>query len=194
MKKFLIGSLVGAILVFGWQSVAHMFLSYHNDAYQQTGNDAAILNALSSANLAEGQYFVPGINMDATPEQQQQFSDSMKGKPWAQITYHPSFEEDMGMSILRSFVTAFICVSIFIAILGKQPGSFVTIFLKSIGVGFLMFSFIWYNQNIWIQTPWNVIKGEMIDDLASWGLCGLWLGWWLNKISKSPRSRYGPIS
>jgi hypothetical protein len=36
-----------------------------------------------------------------------------------------------------------------------------------------------------MQTPWDVIKGELIDLLVAWGLCGLWLGWWLNRRKKT---------
>lgn len=191
MKKVLIGTLVGAILVFGWQAVAHMAMHHHDAGYKPSANDEAVLNALSANMKDEGQYYVPAINMNATAEEQQKLMESRKGKPWAIIAYHPSFDEDMGSSILRSFVTALLCVAIFIALMGRYPGNFLSVFLKGLGIGFFSFMFIWYNQNIWMQTPWSVISGELIDNLVAWGLCGLWLGWWLNRAPNAPRKTYG---
>ncbi len=194
MKKLLIGSLVGALLVFSWQAVAHMFMHHHDAAFKKAPNEAAIINALSSNLQQEGQYMVPGMDRNASAEAQQQHSESMKGKPWAMVTYHPVFEENMGMSSLRSFSTAFLCVLIFITLMGKSHGRFASVVLKGFGIGFFAFLFVWYNQNIWVQTPWDVIKGEMIDTLVAWTLCGLWLGWWLNRGPNAIAKRYSTAS
>ena len=191
MKKVLIGTLVGAILVFGWQAVANMALHYHDANYTAPANDGAVITALSTNIKKEGQYYVPAIDMKASAEERQKFADGMKGKPWAIIEYHPSFDEDMGSSILRSFVTALLCVAIFIGLMGRSHGPFLSVLLKGLGIGFFSFMFIWYNQNIWMQTPWSVLWGEMIDALVAWTLCGAWLGWWLNRPSNAPRKTYG---
>ena len=190
MKKVLIGTLVGAILVFGWQAVANMAMHHHDANYTAPANDGAVLNVLSANITEEGQYFVPAMNMKASAEEKQKFAEGMKGKPWAIITYHPSHDQNMGSSILRSFVTALLCVAIFIGLMGKYPGNFLSVFLKGLGIGFFAFMFIWYNQNIWMQTPWSVLRGELIDSLVAWGLCGIWLGWWLNRPSNAPRKIY----
>ena len=34
-------------------------------------------------------------------------------------------------------------------------------------------------------------SGELIDGLVAWGLCGAWLGLWLNRPSNTPRKTYG---
>ena len=99
MKKVFIGTLVGAILVFGWQAVSNMIMHHHDGRYRTAANDEPILNALSANMKEEGQCYVPAINMNATAEEQQQLTDSRKGKPWAIIAYHPSFDENMGSSI-----------------------------------------------------------------------------------------------
>ena len=53
-------------MVFGWQTVAHMALRYHDAYYKPSANDEAVLNALSANMKEEGQYYVPAINMNAT--------------------------------------------------------------------------------------------------------------------------------
>lgn len=86
-------------MVFGWQLVAHMALRHHDAYYKPSANDEAVLNALSANMKEEGQCYVPAINMNATAEEQQKLTDSRKGKPWAIIAYHPSFDENMGSNI-----------------------------------------------------------------------------------------------
>jgi hypothetical protein len=183
MKKYFVGAIVGAILVFGWSAVAHMLMHHHDAAYKQVANQDAAMQSLSQFFTEDGQYMIPSHGPDASPEEQQKFMENMNGKPWAMVVYHTKWNNDMGMSMARSFATAFLCVLIFIFLLGKAPGGFGTVFMKGLGLGFLAFLYVWYNQNIWMQLPWEVIQGELIDLLASWGLCGLWLGWWLNRTT-----------
>ena len=191
MKKLIIGSLVGALLLFGWQAIAHMFMHHHDVAYKQVPNEAAVLTALSSSIQQEGQYMVPGMDMNATQEEMQKADEAMRGKPWALITYHPVYESDMAVSSIRSFVTALLCVMIFVGLIGIHQRSFVGVFLKALGLGFLTWMLVWYNQNIWMQTPWDVIKGEGIDLLAGWALVGLWLGWYLTRPTHVTIKRFG---
>lgn len=181
MKKAIIGALVGAILVFGWQAVSNMFLHYHDSAYKQVAGQDNLIQTLASVFKEDGQYLVPRSNPNASQEEMAKFNEGMKGKPWALVTYHAADTTNMAMSAVRSYTTAFLCVLIFIGLIGKNPGSFFSIFIKSIGIAIFVFLFVYYNSNIWLQTPWEVIRPELFDLLAAWGLCGIWLGWWLNK-------------
>jgi len=181
MKRYLLGSLVGAVLLFGWQAVAHMGMHHHDAAYKTVPDQENVIDMFPGIFQEEGQYIFPQADMKAPYAEQAKFQKALEGKPWAQVVYHPAYKSDMGMSALRSFVTAFVCLLIFIWILGKNPGNLWTVSLKGLALGFLMFMFVWYNNNIWMQTPWSVISGELIDLLVGWGLCGLWLGWWLNR-------------
>lgn len=181
MKKTIIGVLVGSILVFGWQSVSHMFLHYHDTAYRQIANQDAVIQTLSGIFKEEGQYLVPRPDPSLSQEEMQQYNDAMRGKPWAMITYHPSEDSDMGMAVLRGFTTAILSVFLFMFLIGSTPGNFFTVLLKGLAIGVFAFAFVHYNTNIWLQTPWEVIRPELIDLLIEWGLCGIWLGWWLNR-------------
>ena len=181
MKRLLISSLVGAILVFGWQSVAHMFMHHHDKSFKVAPDQEKTIATLSGIFKEEGRYLIPRSSLDASGEEMEKFEESMKGKPFAMVTFNLNHQSNMGMSVLRGFATAFLCVLIFIWILGRNHGSAGSVLFKGVGLGFLMFIYIFYNQNIWWQTPWSVISGELIDCLVAWGLCGLWLGWWLNR-------------
>lgn len=181
MKKAIVGALVGAVLVFGWQAVSHMFLHHQDAAYKQVAGQESVIQTLSGIFKEDGQYLVPRSSPNSSQEEMAKFNEGMQGKPFAIVTYHSADKSNMGMSVARSFTTAFLSVLIFILLIGKNPGSFFSIFIKSIGIAIFVFLFVYYNSNIWLQTPWEVIRPELIDLLAAWGLCGIWLGWWLNK-------------
>lgn len=181
MKKALIGALVGAILVFGWQAVSNMFLHYHEPAYRQVANQDTVISYLSAAFQQEGQYMVPIHDANTSNEEREKYMESRIGKPWAQVIFHPQMKNDMDTNMIRSFGTAFLCVLILIGIMGSKPGAMGTIFLKTIGAGFFAFMFTWYNQHVWLQVPWEAVQPELFDSLAAWGLCGLWLGFYLKR-------------
>jgi hypothetical protein len=181
MKKAIVGALVGAILVFGWQAISHMFLRYHDSAYRQVARQDDLINSLSGFFKEDGQYLVPRSNPNTSQEEMAKYDEGMKGKPFALITYHAADKSNMGVSAIRSYTTAFLSILIFISILGNNPGSAASVFIKCIGIAVFVFLFVYYNSNIWLQTPWDVIRPELIDLLAAWGLCGIWLGWWLTR-------------
>ena len=181
MKRILVGALVGAILMFAWQAISHMFMDYHNAGLKQAPNSQAIMATLSSNITEEGQYFLPDLKPGATQAEETEMNKQMEGKPWAFITYHKAWKTDMVTPMIRQFATMLLVLALFIWVLGKNSGSYSTVLGKSLVTGFIIFLAAWYPQNIWWQTPWPVLQAELIDLLVGWGLAGLWLGWWLNR-------------
>ena len=182
MKKWIIGSLVGAIIVFAWQAASWMFLGIHNDAVKHTPAEENILSALTSNLTEEGSYMIPCPKPDATQKEKDEWMKQQEGKPWATVIYHPSHNSDMTNAMIWGFVVDLILVILLISILvrGGLP-TFTGIFTGCIAVG--IFSFLWhpYMGHVWFQLPWSMIKGDLYDAVAAWGLCGLWLGWWLRR-------------
>ena len=164
MKRILIGALVGAIIIFAWQAVSRMVLQLHNDSMKVAPNSEAILSAMSGIQ-EDGVYFLPDLNHNATEQEYEEQHKRMEGKPWAIVQYHQRWEMNMTMPMIRQFATMFLAIAFFIWIIGKN-GGFGSVFLKSVGAGFLIFLAAWYPQNIWYQYPWPALRGELIDLLA----------------------------
>jgi hypothetical protein len=179
MKKWIIGSFVGAIIVFAWQASSWMFLGIHDSSMKYTPAQNDILSALSSNLKEDGAYMLPNA---ATKSERQKVMDEMKGKPWATVIYHHTFNNQMTMMMVRGFLVCFVLVLLLVLILtkGGMPGftGFVT---GSLAVG--VFTFLWgpYLGHNWFDLPWHMIRGDIIDAIVAWGLCGAWLGWWMNK-------------
>jgi hypothetical protein len=58
-------------------------------------------------------------------------------------------------------------------------GSFGTYLIASLIVGLIAFTNGPYTGHIWY--PKHDISAYFVDAIASWGLVGLWLGWWMNR-------------
>jgi len=101
MKKWLIGSVVGAILVFAWQAASWMVLGIHDSQMKYTPAQTEIMNTLSSANLEEGLYMMPSA---PTKKEQEDMMKGMEGKPWASVIYHKEFHTAMVMPMIRGFL------------------------------------------------------------------------------------------
>jgi hypothetical protein len=179
MKKWILGSLVGAIIVFVWQAASWMFLGIHDEQAKYHPAQDEILALLNEKTPEDGHYMLPNA---PTKKEQEELMKKMEGKPWASVIYHKSMKTDMTMQMIRGFLVNFVLVLLLVVILtkGGLPG-FSGFFTGSLGVG--VFTFLWgpYMGHIWFDLPWHMIRGEIIDAIVAWGLCGLWLGWWMNR-------------
>jgi lipopolysaccharide export LptBFGC system permease protein LptF len=182
MKKFIIGSLVGAVLLFAWQSLSWTVFHFHEKAYQYTSSQDTLLSQIGNNLKEEGQYIVPTLPAGSDYKSMQEFDKNMQGKPWAVVAYHKAYKSDMVMQVARGFLVCLFCVMMCCVIIGRLGSKrFGSIFATTLYLGIICFLFVWYNGHIWMYTGWEVLKPELLDDLVGWGLTGLWLGWWYSR-------------
>lgn len=184
MKKLLIGSLVGAILLFGWQAVSWTVAGVHDNAYKYAPGQDSIISFLSTQLPGDGEYLVPRPNPELSKVEQQKQQEAMMTGPWALINYHPKYESEMGKTMLIGFVNCFVCVLLVSLVIRKfevRYRTFFSLFTSVLTFGVICFLFVWYNQHNWFQTTWNVLWGELIDNVVGWGLAGAWLAWQYKK-------------
>jgi hypothetical protein len=180
MKKLIIGALIGGILIFLWQMLSWTVLDLHGKEYQKASNQDEVMPFLSSHFTHDGQYYLPSLDRNATSAEHKKFVEDMKGKPWAILTYHASYEIDMLKNILMGLAAAILAAAFACWILMKNTNSsFATTFISCVLIGLAGYLFIPFANKVWFQTPG--LKTNVIDTLLSWGLCGIWLGWWLNR-------------
>ena len=182
MKKLLIGAFVGSLIVFGWQTISWTIMKSHDREYRQAPNQDAVISSLSSQLTDEGQYIIPRANPNASKTEMEEFQKRMldEKRPWAVVTYHKEYNGDMVMNIVRGFLVTLIALFLVCWVLIKQrPSSFGTTFMSCLFIGIAGYLFIPYSGHIWFQTPRAMTN--LIDVLVAWGICGIWLGWWLNR-------------
>jgi len=180
MKKYLIGAIVGGLLIFIWQFLSFALVNIHEPAQNYTEKEGDIINFLSSIDLPEGGYVVPTVPPGASMDEAKAKMDSCAGKPWAIIQYHKAMEENMTMNMVRGFFTNVVMILIFCWLVGKfvSPSSG-TIILAALATGFIVFLNAHYTNHIWYET--FDIWAHLLDAVVSWGLAGIWLSWWLRR-------------
>ena len=180
MKKLLIGAIVGGIILFIWQFLSWTVLNLHNNAYQYTDKQDAIMSALSSQIEKDGQYMIPGLPATATKEQHEEFMKTQAGKPWALVQYQQSRDMNMGANMIRGLIVDMLIIGFFCALISRMNAlNFTAIFISSLFVGLIVFFNVPYTNHIWFKG--FDLMAYFTDCLVSWGLAGIWLGWLYGK-------------
>lgn len=182
MKNWIIAALVGGIIIFLWQFVSWTVSGIHNGASRYHPQQNEILNTLSSHFTETGVYLLPTSSPDAGREDMEKLYEESQGKPMATVMYIKSNNSNMVRSMIRGFLLDVALVLLLIYILTRNgTPNMLRITAGSIAVG--LFTWLWgpYTAHNWFQMPWDAITGHLVDALLAWGVCGLWLGWYLNR-------------
>lgn len=183
MKKAIIGSIIGGLIIFLWQFLSFAAVNFHYKAQSYTDKQDAIMSVLNSQNLPEGGYILPAIPEGSTMGQHEAAMKAAEGKPWAMIQYHTKMENNMVMNMIRGLLANMVMVFVFCWVLGQiKTPAFATIVACCIATGLIVFINAPYTSFIWYKT--FDIKAHLLDAVASWGLLGVWLGWYLRRGSK----------
>jgi hypothetical protein len=186
MKKMIVGALVGAIILFAWQFLSWGVLNLHHAQQQYTPKQDSILAYLGSQFSEDGAYMLPTLPPGTSRTEMEKQMKTMEGKPWAQVVYHKSMPgmSDMFRNMAESLVANLFVVCLLCWLLMKIPAlSFATVFLGAMGTGIIVFLnspfllHVWYGSfDVW---------AHLTDAVVSWGVTGLWLGWWLRRGQKA---------
>lgn len=181
-NKVIVGTLVGAILLFAWQTFSWTSLGVHDEALKFSANQDNIMHFLENNISTPGQYLIPSAPPGSSESEMEIYSKGWEGKPWAMITYHEYRKIDMFTPVLKGMLIALLCVLVVNLVIRQfRKTKFLPVFLTTLGFGLVSFFFVWYNGNIWFSTPWSVLRGELVDAIVGWGLCGAWLGLWYER-------------
>jgi hypothetical protein len=185
MKQTIIAAIVGGIIIFAWQFLTWGALKLHESQQKYTPKQDSILAYLGTQFSEDGAYmlptFAPGISNDEMDKQMK----VMEGKPWAQLVYYKSMPgmNKMFMNMGRSLLVDIFIVWLLCWFLSQiTTPSFRTILLGSIGTGIIVFLNAPYTMHIWYGS--FDLMAHFVDAIVSWGVTGLWLGWWLKPKKK----------
>lgn len=182
MKKMIIGALVGGIILFVWQFLTWSILNLHAAQQQYTPKQDSILAYLGTQFSEDGGYMLPTYAPGTSGEDAEKLMKTSEGKPWAQIIYHTSMPgmNKMFMNMGRGLLVNVVIVWLLCWLLTKIPSpSFSTVFLGTLGTGIIVFLNAPYTMHIWFGS--FDLMAHFVDALLSWGIAGLWLGWWLTR-------------
>jgi hypothetical protein len=176
MKNTIIASVVGGIILFMWQFLSWTVLDLHRPMQTYTPKQEEILKYLEE-NLDEGNYFLPTVPVGTSNEEMEKAMNASAGKPWADIRFHKAMgmQEKMTMNMLRGLLIDIVAVFLLCWFLLKNISGFQNTLVSCIAFGLIAYLTTDYTFQIWYETK---TIPNLIDAIASWGLCGAWLGWW----------------
>jgi hypothetical protein len=178
MKKLAIASIVGGFIIFVWQTLSWTALYLHQSGQEYTPKQDSIMAFMRTQFSEDGSYMMPMYPKGMSHEEMEKTMASHKGKPWMQIQYHQALDVNMGANIGRGLINDILIVALFCWIVTKIKGAgFGTIFISCLITGLIVFLNSPYTIHIWY--PKADIGAHLLDAIVSWGICGIWLGWYL---------------
>jgi len=188
MKKILIGSLVGAIILFIWSFLAWAVLPLHLHTFSYHPAQDSLLTILANSQTESGAYSMPmADNRNATAfdskyhEAGEQVMKQNEGKPMASIYYLKEGYDMSGFTMFKGFLfnlLATLALSIILAPAFSVSESFfgrwwvtfmAALFLNACGP---------LIQANWMGMPWNYTFDIVIDNFLNWGIVGLWFAYY----------------
>src|SRR5438045_3342839 len=111
MKKLLIGSLVGAIIMFVWSALSWTVIPINLKTFLYTPAQDSLLKVLADNQVTTGAYATPMVDnrsvsgFDSKYQQEcQEFMKANAGKPMATIFYKAEDTEMGGATMMRGFL------------------------------------------------------------------------------------------
>lgn len=181
MKKVIIGALIGTLIYFGFQTTMWVG-GFHKDFYTHAKQQDTILKVLSQTLPVEGMYMMPMADQNSPDykSRQKELEKTMVGNPWAMVFYHPKMADfavsTMVMGIIYAFLSALIAA--FIMYMGKFSCFWSRFTVSMLFAAFALLQGPLANMNWW-EFPWGFAKTQVVDLVIGWGLCSLWLGWFV---------------
>lgn len=179
MKKQIIATLVGGIILFLWQFLSWALIPIHSEVYGYTANQDKIMEALNQNLSEEGTYFLPNVAPGTSHEEAEAQMKAGMGKPWASVTWHRSANTNMAANMTRGFAIDLFAVFLLIWLLMQLQNLNVrTAVQVSVAIGIMAYLTIPYLSSIWFETK---TLAHLIDAIVPWAIIGAWLGWYLKR-------------
>jgi len=172
MKRKLLFSLIGAIIIFAWQFLSFAMPNFHKSASEYTPAQDSILQSLEKQGLKEGMYMLRQPDPSLSQAEQQAAIDKMEGKSWAVLNYHEVNSMSMGMNMFRGFLVCFvISFLLFWMFLQQKEATLLNRIFLALAVGMIGFFFVPYTNFIWYKAP--DIFAHFADAIVPWVILGL---------------------
>lgn len=192
MKKFIVASFVGALIIFIWSALSWIILPVHTHSFRYTPKQDTIMSVLNKSSLDEGAYMLPspdnrslGMMKDEKyNKEMEEMNTKNEGKPFAMVIYAKAGKAMSSAQFIIGIVLDLLAVMGAVILLVMSKDKLKTFFMRwwaVMVIGFIVALNSYCIEWNWMQFPWHFIKGEVIDTFMEWGLCGLWLAWYFRK-------------
>jgi uncharacterized membrane protein YedE/YeeE len=171
MKRKLLFSIIGAVIIFAWQFLSYAMPNFHKSASAYTPAQDEILAKLQELGLKEGMYLLGQPDPALSQAEKTASMDKLTGKPWAVINYHMENSMDMAMPMIRGILVCFVISFLLFWLFQQQKDpSLLNRLYLALAVGMIGFFFTPYTNFIWYKAP--DIFAHFADAIVPWLILG----------------------
>ena len=169
MKKHILFSIIGGIILFVWQFLSYAMPDFHKSAHAYTPLQDSLLNQFERVGLKEGMYMLGMPNPDKPEEVAASWNE--ESSTWAIVNYRIDDSNNMALPMSRGVIICIIIAGIlFWLFRHTQDSSLSKKILISVAVGFISFLYVPYSNFIWYKAP--DIYAHMMDGIIPWLILG----------------------
>ena len=190
MGKFILGAVLTAIAVFGWEAVSWTALGWHQNGFRAFRDESKVAEVIK-ANVTSGHgiYMLPAMGEApkiATAEEKKAFEaeqqKAMKDGPYVYAIVRPGKGDySMGMNMTLSFIRCLICALLIAALLSQTalfyPARIAFVAAAGLFAGLTADLPMW----IWFENPGRDAAVNIADHLIAWVIGGAVLGIFVGK-------------
>lgn len=185
MKRVIIGALVGTVIFFGFQALMWEG-GFNKNISIYTENQQNILTDLAKYNLKDGLYLIPTADPNSK-DYQHACEEAMKasiGKPWAMLFYHTKMNDMEAAYMIKGVLCTLIAclIAAWVMYCGRFS-SFSSRFLVSMSFALFTLALGVLDNMNWWSYPWAFVKAEVMDLTLGWGICSLWLAFFVKNTT-----------
>lgn len=184
MMKTLVATLVGAIILFVWQSLSWTVLPVHDNMARYSEAESLILDVMNENLNEDGVYYFPNVKPGASRSERMELMKDMEGKPAAMVFFYKTYQTEMVRQMIIGLVIMLVAVWVIVRMLQRGRVSYNTM-RKRFTFVFSYFAFILLMSHMmmwnWWGAPWYYLSGEVIDVIVMGILLGVWLGWYMGR-------------
>ena len=177
MKKTLLGSLVGGVILFIWSFLAWVILPLHNSTMHAVTNEDAVANMIAQNAQQKSVYTIPHNPATSDKAAMDAWAERLKRGPNAMIIFDPAGTDPMMPSqmligLVLDLLSAFFVIW-FLTRSTAAGGSYLARVTYCGMIGIFVSVFVHLMNWNWMGMPGDFTSGLVIDTIVGWILAGL---------------------
>ncbi|PLX30646.1 MAG: hypothetical protein C0600_07790 [Ignavibacteria bacterium] len=176
MKRILLATLLGGLIIFVWGSIHHMFLPISSAEFSGLPNEEAVLEVLAENIPEPGQYFYPWIDMSQQPSdaEMEAWNEKHRNGPVGILLYRPIGGEPMPPTMMVNEFLSNIFTALLLALIAASlAGSWLKRSMLLSLVGLFAAGAISFSTWNWFGYPFIGMVSEALEVFIAALLAGM---------------------
>lgn len=180
-----IAALIGAIVIFIWQAISHMFLPIGNMGFRLPADENTVIQSIATGTPESGIYMLPALDPAKWGDEaaMAEWETRAKANRFSFVVVSPPQENPASMAkpLIVQFICSFIMALAIAWLLAAAPWSFGMRVAGSVAVGIGGWAMNSLPLWAWYKFPVDYVLGTFLDQTIGWALAGAAIACWLGR-------------